>query len=427
MTGRRGWCPTLFEPMQSGDGLLVRVKPPFGSLSAAAARSLAAAAALHGNGIIELTNRGNLQVRGLAPQSVGRFAAAIISAGLASTSEQVERRRNLIVSPLLDDDPSLAPETGSIAGAIERGLAREPRFASLPRKFGILVDGGGVLPLAGVRADIAVRSIGDDFALLLDGEKLAGACAPEQAAAIALGLALAFLDRAVDPRPSGSDPTRAHADTSPSCPGVTRASHPLHGERNSWMAGPRTSHSVLSATRNPIGYVRYPGLDRGAFGLGVPFGEMAAATLAGLADLASRYGAGTLRITPWRALMLAGVAEADVPGLSSAAERAGVIVDPADRRLRLVACPGGPACVSASVAARADAARLAAMGVPTSGLVHVSGCRKGCAHRGAAALTLVGAAGSYGLVRNGAAADIPAVTGLTITQAADLLRLEFAA
>ena len=42
MSRRRGWCPSLYDPMATGDGLLVRVKPPGARLSAAAARALAA-------------------------------------------------------------------------------------------------------------------------------------------------------------------------------------------------------------------------------------------------------------------------------------------------------------------------------------------------------------------------------------------------
>ena len=62
---KRGWCPTVHEPMPSGDGLLIRVKPLGGRLSAAMLRTLAGIAASCGNGAIELTGRGNIQLRGL--------------------------------------------------------------------------------------------------------------------------------------------------------------------------------------------------------------------------------------------------------------------------------------------------------------------------------------------------------------------------
>ncbi|MFN7225608.1 MAG: precorrin-3B synthase, partial [Paracoccaceae bacterium] len=58
----RGWCPGALRPMLSGDGLVVRVRPPAGALSAAQAAGIAALAARHGNGFVELTNRANLQL-----------------------------------------------------------------------------------------------------------------------------------------------------------------------------------------------------------------------------------------------------------------------------------------------------------------------------------------------------------------------------
>jgi precorrin-3B synthase len=71
------------------------------------------------------------------------------------------------------------------------------------------------------------------------------------------------------------------------------------------------------------------------------------------------------------------------------------------------------------VPARADAARIAALGL--SGTLHVSGCAKGCAHPAAADVTLVGGSGRYSIVRNGRAGDVPWQTGLTIAAVAKAL------
>src|SRR5580698_3284616 len=79
----RGWCPTLFRPMRSGDGWLARVRPPASVLRSSDARALAAAAARDGNGSIELTNRANLQIRGLTEATVPRFASEMVVLGLA--------------------------------------------------------------------------------------------------------------------------------------------------------------------------------------------------------------------------------------------------------------------------------------------------------------------------------------------------------
>lgn len=139
-----------------------------------------------------------------------------------------------------------------------------------------------------------------------------------------------------------------------------------------------------------------------AWGFGLPFGELEAPVLRALAALAEAHADGTLRLTPWRSVLLGRVA----PGF--AATPAGTVTDPADPVLRTSACIGNAGCAQGTVPARADARRLARPGL------HVSGCAKGCAHPGPARLVLVGRDGRYDLVRDGTARDTPARRGLGI-------------
>jgi sulfite reductase beta subunit-like hemoprotein len=141
-----------------------------------------------------------------------------------------------------------------------------------------------------------------------------------------------------------------------------------------------------------------------------------------LADIAERYGDGMLCLTPWRAVLLPKVAERDQEPLRIAAEASGLIADSADPSRNISACPGKPACASASVEARADAEVLAVSGIARDLHIHVSGCAKGCAHRAPAPVTLVGQNGTYALVRHGRAWDEPALRNLTIAQAIAALR-----
>jgi precorrin-3B synthase len=126
----KGWCPTLLSPMQSGDGWLARVKPSAVTLSAGAARFIAATARRHGNGHIDLTSRANLQVRGLSPRSAELFADTIIAAGLASANPSHEAIRNVMASPLGPDDPTAAFDSLALAREIEAMLAQEPALAA---------------------------------------------------------------------------------------------------------------------------------------------------------------------------------------------------------------------------------------------------------------------------------------------------------
>ena len=115
-----------------------------------------------------------------------------------------------------------------------------------------------------------------------------------------------------------------------------------------------------------------------------------------------------LRLSPSRGIALPGIVRADLPALAADVHAAGLIVDPDDPRLAVAACPGRPACGRATTDTHADAARLAAAAralIASGAAIHVSGCPKGCAHAGAADLTLVGEAGAYRVVVRGSARD----------------------
>jgi precorrin-3B synthase len=407
----KGWCPTLLAPMASGDGWLVRIKPTAASLSAAAARLIAGAARAHGNGHIDLTALGNLQLRGLTPESAAAAAERIIAAGLANPDPSIEMVRNVMASPLGRDDPTSAFDAHALAAEIEAMLAAERALHALPAKFGFLVDGGGTLPLTGITADIMLRAHVDRLTLRIDGGALAATCPASEAVASVKAVALAFLALA----------TQRHEQ-----PGRMRALVMAVGEAPIFAAAclaPLPSPRPAPAAASPIGFIPSPAQDTGAFGAGLPFGRIAADALSALAGLSEKFGDGTLRTTPWRVLLLPGVQSSDATRLAEHIRALGLITDPTDPRLNIFACVGAPSCTSASVATRADAARLAALVRPGLTL-HVSGCAKGCAHAGPAAITLIGRDGRYDLVRDGRAGDTPTRTGLSLEQIIAALRAE---
>jgi precorrin-3B synthase len=407
----KGWCPTLLSPMESGDGWLARVKPSAGMLSADAARLIADAARRHGNGHIDLTSRANLQVRGLTPRSAQDFAEIIIGARLANADPSAEAVRNVMVSPLGPDDASAAFDSHAIVRDIETMLDLEPALWALPPKFGILVDGGGALPLAGITADIMLRAGEGALTISLDGGTHAAPCSPSEAAEAVKRLALAFL------RLAG---TRSDA------PRRMRALLMAVGEETIFTEAGLDSAPLSLESKSkgapPIGLISLRDQQRNAFGFGLPFGRIDAEALSRLAELSEHHGNGALRTTPWRALLLTGIASSDSEALAEEVKGLGLITEPADAHLNIFACVGAPSCRSASVDARGDAARLAAaLGAARNETLHVSGCIKSCARRRSASLTLVGREGRYDLIRDGSASDRPSLTGLNLDQVEALL------
>jgi precorrin-3B synthase len=335
--------------MESGDGWLVRVRPQAAVITAAVARAVAEAAMRYGNGRIEITNRANLQIRGLRPETIAPFAAAMAAVGAADDGPSI------VVSPLAGADPSMAAETLAIA----HRLAQGDWGTKLTPKFGVLIDGGGALPLQGLSLDVTLRAV--DGCWLLNGEEIP----VEEAAsrAIALAQALAQAPRQVAAR---------------------------------------------TALPPAIGFRPYGDGRQGAVLLAPAFGQMQAAQLSALADLAESHGDGSLRPTPWKSLAIAGVAARDEGFLMDQANQIRIISDPEDRRLSIVTCVGAPACGRAMVNTQEAAGVLAASRHKGAPLLHLSGCAKGCAHPGPAAITLVGEAGGFALIHDGRAGDAPA-------------------
>ncbi|MET0667014.1 MAG: hypothetical protein ABWZ01_00695, partial [Methyloceanibacter sp.] len=267
-----------------------------------------------------------------------------------------------------------------------------------------------VLPLQEITADIMVRAHEGKLTVHLDGGMLAGLCHRSLTESVK-ALALAFLrlsaQRSEKPRRMRALVMAVGEEAIFAAAGLTAAHTP-----------PR----LAPEARSPIGLISLGYQAQGAFGVGLPFGRIEANSLHALADISERRGDGSLRATPWRALLLTGVSASDEMNLRDEVTALDLITDPADPRLNIFTCVGAPSCLSASVDARGDAARLAAAVDTRDQTLHVSGCSKSCAHRGAASLTLVGRDGCYDLIRNGSAAGRPSLSGLTIDQIEALLQ-----
>ena len=144
-----------------------------------------------------------------------------------------------------------------------------------------------------------------------------------------------------------------------------------------------------------------------ALGLALPFGYLEAQALRRLTLAAARCGAASIRPAPGRALLIIGLDHSGMETLLHAAEREKLITQPHDARRHVVACAGAPACSSAMLPTRQLAVQVAEAAGPLldgSLTIHLSGCTKGCAHPGAAGLTL---AGPDRLVVHGRAGDEP--------------------
>ena len=376
---RRGFCPSVFTPMQSGDGLIVRLGAGVRRLHAEQLKRLSELASAHGNGLIELTRRGKLQLRGTQPSTLAALQAALSELGLAERGP-LDRRASLVTSPLSGLHAKSA-DLEDLTHELDHALSNCDALAALPDKFGIVVDSGRFLcDLAGdIRLDVCAEqpkqtelSVAHD----VSGWTSLGTFRTTDAAHAVAQLMTVLACKA----PGKRIRELIQSD------GIRALTECLTSFRFSIEPPPSAERP---AALPAIGFQR--GL-RAWFGIGIPFGSADAAAWKRLAELAEHFGSGEIRTTPWRSMLLPGVSQDDEGELVRRVQSAGLIFDPRDPLLRAVACSGAPACQSALGETRGLARELARTLLPrlgTTARLHVSGCSKSCALDGRADVTLV--------------------------------------
>ncbi len=408
---RRGACPGLSAPLTTGDGLLVRLRP-IGTVPLAGFSALCGAAQEHGNGIVEITARGSIQVRGLNAASVPRFADAVAALNIAAADGV----------PVLNDalaglDPQELLDSSTLAAGLRHALTETSLAARLGPKVSVVIDGGGALDLDEVAADVRLSAqlSNSDVALRIGvGGNNAravqlGLIAPSQGLEAALGLLEVIARRGRGARArdvlaaDGMAPFKSALRSCPAC--ASKETKDVDGQD-------KPGHDAVRMRGHVIGLHRLRDKSL-AYGIGLAFGHADALSLERLIEAAGAAGASGVRAAAGRALMIIGLTDDTVPAFIADAERLGFIVRADDPRRHVIACAGAPICSSAYLAARAIAPLVAEIAGPyldASFKVHISGCAKGCAHPGKAALTAVGSPGGCSLIADGSAHDTPFVT-----------------
>jgi precorrin-3B synthase len=382
--------------MTTGDGLLVRLTPTGTTMPCEAFAALCTAARRYGNGIIEITSRGSVQIRGLTEDSVKQFAAAVAGIDLAFGEGPP-----ISSDPLAGLDLQETVDAGTIAADLRRAIAEAPFAADVGPKVSVAIDGGGTLHLDALAADVRMRAQASGAHLHVavggDGETATpiGAVGGEHVVEAAMRMLRviaaggpAARARDVVATNGAAAFSRVIADILVDLPPPPRRP----------AADPLRTHALRDG--------------RLAMGLGLAFGHAHATTLEELTHAASDLGATGLRTAPGRALLIVGVTEDSAQRLADIAQRLGFIVRADDARRQIVACAGAPICAAAEISTRAIAPSLApnaAIAGADAPMVHLSGCAKGCACPRSTALTVVGIEGRCGVVVNGSARDEPLV------------------
>ncbi|MGE8186754.1 precorrin-3B synthase [Pseudomonas sp. NPDC086278] len=380
-------CPGLLRIVQALDGGICRIKLNGGSISAAQADAVADAAERFAGGVIEATNRANLQIRGIGSQHRA-LIDSLMAAGLGPRSAAGDDVRNVMLSPTAGIDPQMLCDTRPLAEQILATLQNDARLHDLSAKFAVQLDGGEALAMLEHPHDLWLSVAGREdervFAFGLAGclVDLPAAAVPlEQGHALVVAVLELFLEMA---RPE-----------------QTRLRHLLaECALDDFLA--RVAERVplmpvegwqRTANRGDLHIGAHPqrDADRVYVGAVPPLGRLDPAMLRGAAQLAREQGDGTLRLTPWQSLLLPGIHADDSPQVIHALERLGLRCSAADALAHLIACTGSSGCGKGLADTKGDARSLAALlqrdGQTLS--VHLSGCPRSCAAAHSAPVTLL--------------------------------------
>ncbi|WP_457378387.1 precorrin-3B synthase [Pseudomonas sp. TE6288] len=385
-------CPGLWRIVAARDGGICRIKLPGGLLLADQAEAVADAAERFAGGVIEATNRANLQIRGIG-QDHGGLVEHLLAAGLGPRDAAGDDVRNLMLSPLAGLDPAMVFDTRPLAGQILDLLESTPRFHKLSAKFAMQLDGGEALAMLEHAHDLWLSAMQREgriwlrfgLASSLSNSQALGAVPVEQGLALVRAVLERFLDLATPEQSRMRQLLQV-------CP----VEHFLEGlplkidtSLLVWQR-PATTSAWLGVLPQHQGV---------ALGVAPPLGRLTPAMLRGAAHVVRQWGDGSLRLTPWQSLVLTNLNPAHVEPAREHLAALGLLCHSEHPLARVVACTGSSGCAKGQADTKADAVTLAGLlhhGAP--GSVHLCACPRSCAMAHTAPATLLARApGRYDL------------------------------
>jgi sulfite reductase beta subunit-like hemoprotein len=356
-------CPGVLMLHQAADGRLARIRVPGGRLSAEQLRALADATGL-GNGLLDLTARANVQVRGLDELAAGSVAARLNRCGLLPSVAH-DRARNVIASATAGRHPRSLAATDAVVAAIDDRLCADPVLADVPGRFLFVVDDGSGLALERLGDVTLVARDRDTYALALGGWATAKPVSADRAAAVAVAAAAAFLAE----RARGSERASRIAELTD---------------------GPRALAQRLGTTvEGPFEHPFVPALMPGcleqrdgrlAITALVPLGRLDRERLAELAAVLGDHEL-ELRLSTSRTLTLVDVEPPTAVPVQRRLREIGLVLERDSGWIGLTACAGLGRCSRARLDVRTAAAARAAVrgyGAPAE---HWAACDRRCGER----------------------------------------------
>jgi len=387
------YCPGILHAVQAKDGLLTRIRVPGGMIVPNQLSAIAELSAAFSDGMVDITSRSNLQMRGIENENLNYLARGLDSAGFLPSASH-DRVRNVVTNPfaglgfdeILDSRPFVRELDSRIIG--------DPGMAGLPSKFSFAIDNGGSW-FSHENDDLALRVIAVEdshlFLLAIGG--------------ISSGFGVT-LDKAVDCLHEAAQlclyiskkfdlPARARKIASMSQPMnhlLSELSHFLEECPCSYDRKFVAEVPVGVYLTNQAGFVNLVPL--------VPFGRLTSAQTQCIASIAKEWD-GELRLAPWRGMIIGSIPECAIDQTVAKLKVAGLSLRSKNGYRGIFVCAGSAGCDASLADVRYDAALLARLLCGRDGkpgwTVNISGCEKQCAMRNGATAKLTATLSGYDL------------------------------
>ena len=338
-------------------------------------------------GVIEATNRANLQIRGIGSETAA-LIDSLLAAGLGPSHAEGDDVRNLMLCPAAGIDPQMLFDTRALAEQVLDTLQTHARFHDLSAKFAVQIDGGEALAMLEHPHDLWLSATEQDgtqwFVFGLAGTPMdaaLGAVRLDDGHALVVAVLELFLELA---RPDQTRMRHLLAEY-PVATFLARLQaqlpiNPVVG----WQR--RVSPDFLHIGAHPQAQASLVYI-----GAVPPLGRLTPDMLRGASQLAQAFGDSSLRFTPWQSLLLPNIHEENAAEVIRRLESLGLLCGNAQPLSRLIACTGSSGCGKGLADTKADALQLAAL-LQRHGhalKVHLSGCSRSCAAAHIAPVTLL--------------------------------------
>ena len=402
----------LFYVAPAQDSLMVRVRIPGNMLTSLQMRTLAGIASELGGGYGDVTTRGNIQIREIAPRDAVEVLMRLSESGLTSRGAGADNVRNITSSPLSGIDPTELIDTRPMARALQFYLSNSRDLYGLPRKFNVSFDGAGRVSVATETNDIGfiashVSSAADIaagvyFRVVLGGItghlRFANDCgllvAPEKCVEVAVAMLRVFAEHG-----DRTDRKKARLCYLLDRLGTERFLELVQAKLTfdlRFLAAEHCSARPPVDKHGHIGIHRQVQSDLSSIGIVIPVGRMSAEQMLRLAELADSHGNGELRPTVWQNIILPNVRSVRVPEAVHLISAMGYEVSSTAISGCVVACTGNAGCRFSATDTKQHALRLAQhldqrFKLDTPINIHLTGCPNSCAQHRVADIGLLGA------------------------------------